>query len=189
MRSEIRHFLNPQLQHIMKQLFTDSKKLTSQQFAIKYLLFPIILFFSWVTVGNIIEQNYAKADLNRITGQVDSLIIAPIYFDKNGKGKELRIFIKSSPEYFRLTNNFNYQKIIDQISKEDAITIFYRQENQLKWGFGKQADIYQLEYNGSVLYDLSKRHENSFKITLATGIGTLVFLGLYAFYRFKKSSA
>lgn len=171
----------------MKQHFTGSKN--RHQYVKWYLLFPFMLFFSWITVGNIIEQNYALADLNKITGEVKNLIITRKQFDKNGKGKELRIFLKNSPGYFRLTDHFNFQKIVDQVSKRKVLTIFYRKTDQLKWGFGRQTDIYHVQYKGSVLFDLRKRHENSFKITMVTGIGTFVLLLLLIFNRPKKISA
>lgn len=170
----------------MKHLDAGFKKVKRNQFARKYFSIPVILFLGWITIGNIIEQNYGLADLNRITGPIDRLITTSKQFNKSGKEKELRIFLKNSPGYFRLTNNFDYQKIPYQISRGDAITIFYRKKNQLKWGFGRQADIYHLQHNGHVLFDLRKRQESSFKITIATG--TLILIGLFIFYAPKTAA-
>ena len=174
----------------IKQFFSDFGNLSKREFSTKYLLPPVTILFIWVTLGNIFELTYSKHDLEFKKGAiidfgqiVTKVIDKPLY---KGKEQEFRILIENYPAYFRLTDNFDYTPLLDNLKVGDTVTIYYRKKYLVPLGFGRQTDIYQLEYKNQIIFDLTERKNNSIGLVLMGAIASIIFGGLYV-YRRKKS--
>ncbi len=156
----------------------------------KYLLLPIILFFVWIVIGNFYELNCTKNDLKAIKGTIiDSKEVAVSVARKrinNGKRKELRLVLNNYPNYFRLTDSFQYLDIINSLKIGDTVTIYYRKKYLVPLGFGHETDIYQLEHNNKVLFDISKRKQNSKGIIFVAGLAVVLFSGMFLYYNWRR---
>lgn len=147
----------------------------------------------WIVIGNLFELAYTKQDLEFKKGRI-------VYFDKiitktinkplyKSIEKEVQIKLDNYPEYFRLTDNFKCDTLLNNLKLGDTITIYYRKKFLVPLGFGKQTDIYQLEYKNQVLFDIIQRKNNSKSLILVGIIATIIFGGFYIYpkYKFAKS--
>lgn len=173
----------------LKQFFNDFLNQPKHLFFRKYFLLPVIVFLGWITLGSVFERSYETKDLIRISGRVISIqevttkvIDKPAY---KGKEQELRIYLSNSTEYFRLTDSYNYQHILNLLNNGDTVQIYIRKSHLVPLGMGKQTDIYQLEQQGKVLFDLRERKQSSKGITIIGAISTLGFLTFYLYHKRK----
>ena len=130
-------------------------------FYVKYILPVVIIFFSWSVVGSLIELNYKKDYLTKISGRVIKVNEAITTKRKNLKDYELRIYLNNYPKYFRITGNFKYNNFQKKIKIGDEVQIYFRPMYLVLLGMGTQRDIYQLENKHEILLDLSERKRKS----------------------------
>jgi hypothetical protein len=150
-----------------------------------YFLPIVIVFFTWVIVGNIIELNYRKENLNNITGQIINIKEIQTRNSRKNQDFELRLYLDNYKKYFRITDNFKYQKIEKKLKIGDEIKIYFRPKYYVLFGFGKQTDVYELQHKNETLFNISERKRNSkgsIKISL---IVVLIFGSVYYFARRK----
>lgn len=150
-----------------------------------YFLPIVIIFFTWVIVGNIIELNYRKENLNNITGQIINIKEIQTRNSRKNQDFELRLYLNNYKKYFRITDNFKYQKIEKKLKIGDEIKIYFRPKYYVLFGFGKQTDVYELQHKNETLFNISERKRNSkgsIKISL---IVVLIFGSVYYFARRK----
>ncbi|WP_205501252.1 hypothetical protein [Rufibacter psychrotolerans] len=174
----------------IKQFFKDFIDLPNLHFFRKYFLLPVTLLFAWITIGNIIEMNYRVTDLNEITGKVEynevvttRTINKPFY---KGREQELHLKLHNSPEHFRLTDNFFIGEVAGKLTVGDSVTVYYRNWLQTLLGFGRQSDIYQVEYHGKTLFELSSRQRNAEGLALIGALATILFFPMYLHQRRNK---
>ena len=147
----------------------------------------------WIVIGNLFELAYTKQDLEFKKGRI-------VYFDKiitktinkplyKSIEKEVQIKLDNYPEYFRLTDNFKCDTLLNNLKLGDTITIYYRKKFLVPLGFGKQTDIYQLEYKNQVLFDIIQRKNNSKSLILVGIIATIIFGGFYIYPKYKFAKA
>ena len=150
-----------------------------------YFLPIVIVFFTWIIVGNIIELNYRKENLNEITGQIINIKEIQTRNSRKNQDFELRLYLDNYKKYFRITDNFKYQKIEKKLKIGDEIKIYFRPKYYVLFGFGKQTDVYELQHKNKTLFNISERKRNSkgsIKISL---IAVLIFGSVYYFARRK----
>lgn len=150
-----------------------------------YFLPIVIVFFTWVIVGNIIELNYRKENLNNITGQIINIKEIQTRNSRKNQDFELRLYLDNYKKYFRITDNFKYQKIEKKLKIGDEIKIYFRPKYYVLFGLGKQTDVYELQHKNETLFNISERKRNSkgsIKISL---IVVLIFGSVYYFARRK----
>jgi hypothetical protein len=176
----------------IKQFITDFVHQPKHLFFRKYFLLPSILFLGWVTIANAFEQTYDTGDLDRISGQIASMeevttsvINKPAYKKKR---KELRVYLKGVPEYFRLTDSFDYSPVTDKLKVGEKVHVYIRKPYLAALGMGKLIDIYQLEYQGETLVHLSDVKQE-FPGSIAIGaIGTILLSAFYLHQRRKRKT-
>lgn len=174
----------------INQFIADFVDQPKHLFFRKYLLLPVIVFLGWATIATAYEQTYDAGDLDKVSGQVSSIdevttrvINKPAY---KRKKKELRLYLKDFPEYFRLTDSFNYTPVIDKLKVGDEVQVYVRKPYLAFMGMGKRTDIYQLEYQGETLVHLSELKQKSTGGVVAIGtIGTIAFTAFYLHHRRK----
>ena len=150
-----------------------------------YFLPIVIVFFTWVIVGNIIELNYRKENLNNITGQIINIKEIQTRNSRKNQDFELRLYLDNYKKYFRITDNFKYQKIEKKMKIGDEIKIYFRPKYYVLFGFGKQTDVYELQHKNETLFNISeqkRKSKGSIKISL---IVVLIFGSVYYFARRK----
>ena len=157
-------------------------------FYVKYFLPVFLIFFSWVIIGSLIEINYRKENLNKITGRIINIKEVQTRNSKKSQDYELRLYLDNYSKYFRITDNFKYQNIQRKLKFGDDVQIYFRPKYLLAFGFGKQTDVYQLEYKKEVLLDLSKRKRNSEGLIVMSLIFILIFGTIYYFANRKLNS-
>jgi hypothetical protein len=172
------------MRHI-RQFFSDILNLPKHEFFRKYLLVPITILYIWLTAGNLFELTYSKEKLEFKEGAivelrqvVRKLTDKPLY--KRSK-QEIHIKLDNFPEYFRLTDNFRCDPLIDYLKTGDTVTIYYRKKWLVLLGFGRRTDIYQLEYKNKIIFDLNQRKSNSKALILIGSIFSIIF-GCLCFY-------
>ena len=136
-------------------------------------------------------MNYSKESLNSVTGKVISIdnivtkiINKPAY---RRKKTELRIVLENHDGYFRLTDNYRYENILQVVKKGSNLTIYTRPKYLVPIGMGKQNDIYQMELNDSVLFSIKHRNRNSKKLIWTSSIFLGIFGSAYFFSKRKLS--
>lgn len=152
---------------------------------VKYFLPVVLIFFSWILILNIVELNYQKENLNNISGTIINIKEIQTRNSRRNQDFELRIQLNSFQKYFRITNNFKYQNIEKKLKIGDEIKIYYRPNYYVLFGFGKQTDIYELEYKNEILFNIAERKTNSkgsIKISL---VAVLIFGSVYYFAKRK----
>ncbi|GAA4433787.1 hypothetical protein GCM10023188_23810 [Pontibacter saemangeumensis] len=171
----------------IKQFFRDFIALPKHLFFRKYFLLPVNVLFVWITIGNILEMNYGVDDLKKITGKVEynevvttRIINKPLY---KGREQELRLKLHNYPEYYRLTDNFFIGEVAGKLMIGDSVTVYYRSWFQTLLGFGRQTDIYQVEYHEKTLFELSDRQRNAKGLALIGAMATLLFFPIYLHYK------
>ena len=75
-----------------------------------YFLPIVIVLFSWTIIGNLIELNYQKDNLNNISGTITNIKEICTRNNRKSQDFELRIQLNSFEKHFRITDNFNYKK-------------------------------------------------------------------------------
>jgi hypothetical protein len=150
-----------------------------------YFLPILIVLFSWIIIGNLIELNYQKDNLNNISGTITNIKEICTRNNRKSQDFELRIQLNSFKKHFRITDNFNYKKIENKLKIGDEIKIYYRPNYYVLFGFGKQTDIYQLEYKYETLFNISDRKRNSKGLIKISLIAVLIFGSVYYFAKRK----
>ena len=150
-----------------------------------YFLPFVIVFFSWTIIGNIIELNYQKENLNNISGTIINIKEIQTINSRKNQDYELRIQLNSFQKHFRITDNFKYQNIETKLKIGDEIKIYYRPNYYVLFGFGKQTDIYELEYKSETLFSISERKKNSKGLIKISLIAVLIFGSVYYFAKRK----
>ena len=150
-----------------------------------YFLPIILIFFTWIIIGNLIELNYKKENLNNITGQIINIKEIQTRNSRRNQDFELRIQLNSFQKHFRITDNFKYQNIEKKLKIGDEIKIYYRPNYYVLFGFGKQTDIYELEYKSETLFNISERKRNSKGLIKISLIAILIFGSVYYFAKRK----
>ncbi len=158
------------------------------RFYVKYFLPIFLIFFFWVLIGNLIEQNYKKDNLTKITGRVVNVNEAITTKRKNSNDYELRIYLNNYPQYFRILDNFKYENIQKKIKIGDEVQIYFRPKYLVPLGMGRQTDIYQLENKNEILLDISERKRKSKGSIVISLISIIVFGALYYFGKRKIKS-
>ena len=175
------------------KFFKDIWSLSRWEFYVKYFLPFFLIFFSWVLIGNLIEINYTKDYLKKVKGRIVIINENLTQDSKKKQNFELIIYLDNYPKYFRITDNFEYKNIEKKLKLGDEVEIYIRPKYFVAFGLGKQTDIYQLEYNKEILFDLSQRKRNSKGLIIISLIFLLIFGSVYYFankkLRFKKSSS
>ena len=154
-------------------------------FYVKYFLPFILIIFSWGLVGNLIESNYKKENLIKITGKIKNIKEVLNLKRKNSEDLELRIYLENYPEYFRILDNFKYNNIQKKVKLRDGVQLYFRPKYLVPIGMGKQSDIYQLEHKNKILLNLKDRKKNSKSLININLIFLLVFGILYYFAKRK----
>ena len=150
-----------------------------------YILPLVIVFFSWTIIGNLIELNYKKENLNNISGTIVNIEEIQTRNSRRNQDFELRIQLNNYKKYFRITDNFKYQNIEKKLKIGDEIKIYYRPNYYVLFGFGKQTDIYELEYKKETLFNISERKRNSKGLIKISLIAVLIFGSVYYFAKRK----
>ena len=150
-----------------------------------YFLPFVIIFFSWTIIGNLIELNYQKENLNNISGTIININEIQTRNSRRNQDFELRIQLNNYKKYFRITDNFKYQNIEKKLKIGDEIKIYYRPDYYVLFGFGKQTDIYELEYKYGTLFNISERKRNSKGLIKISLIAVLIFGSVYYFAKRK----
>ena len=145
----------------------------------------VIVFFPWVIVGNIIELNYRKENLNKITGQIINIKEIQIRNSRKNQDFELRLYLDNYKKYFRITDNFKYQNIKNKLKIGDEIEIYFRPKYYVLFGFGKQTDVYELQHKNATLFNISERKRNSKGLIKISLIAILIFGSIYYFAKRK----
>ena len=146
---------------------------------VNYFLPNVIVFFAWVIVGNIIELNYRKENLNNITGQIINIKAIQTSNSRKNQDFELRLYLDNYKKYFRITDNFKYQNIENKLKIGDEIKIYFRPKYFVLFGFGKQTDVYELQHKNETLFNISERKRNSEGIIKISLIAVLIFGSVY----------
>jgi hypothetical protein len=155
------------------------------KYYVKYFLPVFLIFFFWVLVGNLIELNYKKENLTKITGRIISINEAVSTKRKNSQDYELRLYLNNYPKYFRILDNFKYDKIQKKVKRGDEVQIYFRPKYLVPLGMGRQTDIYQLESKNVILLDLSERKRKSKGFIVISLIFLIIFGALYYFAKRK----
>jgi hypothetical protein len=155
------------------------------EYYIKYFLPVFLIFFTWVVIGNLIELNYKKDNLIKITGRIININEAVSTKRKNSQDYELRLYLNNYPEYFRILDNFKYDKIQKKVKLGDEVQIYFRPKYLVPLGMGRQTDIYQLERKNEILLDLSERKRKSKGFIVISLIFLLIFGALHYFAKRK----
>ena len=150
-----------------------------------YFLPIILVFFGWVIIGNIIELNYRKENLNNITGQIINIKEIQTSNSRKNQDFELRLYLDNYKKYFRITDNFKYQNIRNKLKIGDEIKIYFRPKYYVLFGFGKQTDVYELQHKNETLFNISERKRNSKGLIKISLIAVLIFGSVYYFARRK----
>ena len=153
-----------------------------------YFLPIVLIFFSWIIIGNLIELNYQKENLNNISGQIINIKEIQTRNSRRNQDFELRIQLNSFRKYFRITDNFKYQNIEKKLKIGDEVKIYYRPNYYVLFGFGKQTDVYQLEYKNETLFNISERKRNSKGLIKISLVSVLIFGSVYYFAKRKIRS-
>ena len=170
------------------KFFKDFWSLSRWEFYVKYFLLFILIVFSWMLIGNLIEVNYRKDYLNKVKGRI-MIIGENLTRDyKKNQEYELVIYLDNYPKYFRITDNYKYQNIKKKLKFGDEVEIYFRPKYLVAFGLGKQTDVYQLEYKKEILFDLSKRKRNSKGLIIISLIFLLIFGSVYYFANRKLCS-
>lgn len=143
----------------------------------------MLIFSCWIIIGNIFEVNYRKENLNKISGKITGIKEVRIVNTKRNTDYELRLYLKSNPAYFRITDNYKYHDIQNELKSGDEVQIYFRPKYLALLGFGNEFDIYQLEYKNRILFDLEKRKENSKGLIIIGLISFSMFGTAYYFVR------
>jgi hypothetical protein len=167
----------------IRTFFSDIGTLSRWDFYVKYFLPVLIIAFSWILIGDLIELNYSKNNLNKITGTIEN--IEEVLIQGKREYNELRISLNNYPKYFRITDNFKYQNIQEKLKIGDEIQIYFRPKYLVPFGLGKETDIYQLEYKKEILYDIAKRKKNSKGLIVFSLIALTIFGTAYYFGKIK----
>jgi hypothetical protein len=174
----------------MRQIVKDFYDLPKHTFVLKYTLPFIIILFIWFAIGNSVELIYKKNNLKFVKGSIisiDNVIIKvinkPLY---KGKKYELRLRLNNYPDYFRLSDEFNYDNIIKSLRIGDTVTIYYRNKYLVPLTSGIQTDIYQLEFRNKILFDLIQRKQNSKGLFFTTLIASIILSVTYYYIKKEK---
>lgn len=135
--------------------------------------------------SNWIELNYQKENLNNISGTIINIKEIQTRNSRRNQDFELRIQLNNYKKYFRITDNFKYQNIEKKLKIGDEIKIYYRPDYYVLFGFGKQTDIYELEYKYGTLFNISERKRNSKGLIKIGLIAVLIFGSVYYFAKRK----
>ena len=130
-------------------------------------------------------MNYQKENLNNISGTIINIKEIQTRNSRRNQDFELRIQLNNYKKYFRITDNFKYQNIEKKLKIGDEIKIYYRPDYYVLFGFGKQTDIYELEYKYGTLFNISERKRNSKGLIKIGLIAVLIFGSVYYFAKRK----
>ena len=154
-------------------------------FYVKYFLPVFLIFFSWVVIGNLIELNYKKDNLIKISGEIININEVVSIKRKNSQDYELRLYLNNYQKYFRILDNFKYDNIQKKIKIGDEVQIYFRPKYLVPLGMGRQTDIYQLESKNEILLDLSERKRKSKGLIVISLIALTIFGAAYYFAKRK----
>lgn len=162
-------------------------ELSKSEHARKYLWPIAILFFIWVFVGNMVEYNYKKQNLNWTKGKVVYIeqVTTEYYKKADDDRHELIIRLENSPADFIVRDIFDYRNVINTIKIGDTIVIYSRKKYQVIFGFGKLNEICQIEYKDNIIFDITQRKRNALGLAIISLSAIILFTSLYFF--FKKS--
>ena len=141
----------------LKTLWNDlgDKKL----FLNKYVIPGLAIFFTWGIVGHLMLISLDTRSLVKNTGYVVDIAIK---FEQGTKRQykyyPLKINLKGFKEEFRLSDTYknDFADLQQKILISDTITLYSRHQWQTILGWGKRIDIYQIDKQGQILFDISK---------------------------------
>jgi len=106
------------------------------------------VFFTWVLIGQIIQSRLTARDLIKVTGIIDDTREVATHVRKKlfytSKDIELRIYLKDTPEYFRIMDVYKYQQFRRQIKSGDTAEIYIRPKWLVPLGLGYRNDVFQM---------------------------------------------
>lgn len=173
-----------------KTLIDDLGDLSKPQFFEKYILPLFALFFTWGLVGNLILINLESNSLVKNKGQVRSIQVK-LEQGRNRSDKyyPLIINLKNYNDEFRLSDTYrnNFTALQQKITIRDTVILYTRNKWQSILSWGKQEDIYQIEKDGQILFELSKViTEKKSQATIMTFF-CLILWPWYFIYRQRQS--
>ena len=142
--------------------------------------------FAWVVVGQVIQAQLTVDKLVKVTGIVDDTKEIETHVRKKlfytHKDVELRIYLKDTSEYFRIMDVYQYKRFREQIKRGDTAEIYIRPKWLVPLGLGYKNDVFQLNINGQIIFDISETHRNENQIIILSVIviPLCIFLGLWA---------
>lgn len=143
----------------------------------------LIIFFAGL-VGNTIEYFFVhKNNLKRIEGVVSEVEVKK--YDCRGnkyskrKCEKTIIKLENRRGSFEIADYVNRGASIDEIEKGDPVVVYIRKWYQYILTFGGGGDIYGLEKNGIIYYDIQRWKISNKACILIFGILFLFFGGLW----------
>jgi len=133
------------------------------KFFYSYFFPGLSIFFLIGIISRLFIQTIDTGDLIKSAGTVTSI---DIVFEQGLKAKykyyPLKIRLDNSDKDFRLIDSFEnqFQIIKNKIRVGDRIEIFTRNRILTIIGWGKKDDIYQIEKNGQIIFDLQSMKDS-----------------------------
>jgi len=149
----------------------------------------LIIAFLLIVMGNAIEYFFInKNDLKKVEGKVSEVILKTYdcpgesRFSKSTCEKTI-IILENVKGSFRVSDLINQGAYIDEIEEGDDVTIYLRNWYQYFLTFGSGRDIYGLEKNGVVYYNMERWKASNKAFMLLFGILSVFFGALYILQR------
>ena len=153
------------------------------RFNVKYVLPLLAFLLSYVVIAQLCTSSLSEKDLVSSWGQV-SAIKRDMFLRDNGRDTTKRVTIKllHSNNNFFLFDNDNgdaYERIRQNVSTGDTVSILHRTLLQSIVAFGNQFQILKFEKGGNILYSLDEAKQTFGEINF---FETIVMAGLWFLY-------
>ena len=161
-----------------------------KDFGLKIIAPTAGLFFTLGTVAQYYSSTLDKDELVKTSGTVEWIGEAMEHGTNLNKYYPLMISLTGQQEQFRVKDNFKYRfkELKNRIKNGDNLTVYTRTKAQTIIGWGQQFDIFQIENNSEVLFDIKWMKTYRKSQMEFFGLFAIISWGLFGGYFYRKCS-
>ena len=145
--------------------------------------YTMAIIFSLGLVGVFWQSGITTKNLELVTGIVHKTEVVTIVVPSRGHNvqSELRLFLKDSSEYFRISDVYKFERFRDRIQEGDSAEIFIRPKLLQRFFLGQRNDIMHLNINGQIIVDVVQTRKIA-NAAIIVGIAAIIVFLLLAIF-------
>ena len=169
---------------IRKEIVTADSNIN---FAKKYLIPAIALILILVSIGQFYLSNINENELIEVSGKINSIKFEVFKHYKDTTENRVTININgySRPFYFIENKNCYFKSIMENVKRNDIITIKHRTKFQSLVGTGRELQIVHLSKDSKEIYSFNNIQKIYFKRGKFGLLCSLIMLLLYIWLKIR----